>query len=302
VRALTVLTLLLLLLLLCGQAAGGTRQGPPTCPERAPTWATDEPSNGYPTWSPNGEELAFASNRSGRSQIYVLRVADCIARQVTSHPDGGWQPDWSPDGRRIAFVGDVSSSIWIVGADGRGLRRLTRSPRPDYEPAWSPDGRMIAFRRGFLRRAVHVVAPNGRGLRRLRAGANPAWSPTGRRIAFIGPDDGTWVMRSDGSRPRRVKRGAANGDSDVDWAPDGRRLVIAGSTSTQGLTLFVKDLRTGRVRHLRESGNAWAPEWSPNGRWIAFTRVTSDTSEDVFVVRPDGHELRRLTFAPGMTT
>ena len=109
-------------------------------------------------------------------------------------------------------------------------------------------------------------------------------------------------MRSDGSRPRRVKRGAANGDQEVDWGPDGRRLVIAGSTSTQGLTLFVKDLRTGRVRHLRESGNAWAPEWSPDGRWIAFTRVTSDTSEDVFVVRPDGHELRRLTFAPGMTT
>jgi Tol biopolymer transport system component len=109
-------------------------------------------------------------------------------------------------------------------------------------------------------------------------------------------------MRSDGSRPRRVKRGAANGDSDVDWAPSGRWLVITGSTSTQGLTLFVKDLRSGRVRHLRESGNAWAPEWSPNGRWIAFTRVTSDTSEDVFLVQPDGGGLRRLTFAPGITT
>ena len=82
VRAVTVLGLLLLL---CGQAAGGTRQGPPTCPERAPTWATEEPSNGYPTWSPNGEELAFASNRSGRSQIYVLRIAgkfDRIGRWI----------------------------------------------------------------------------------------------------------------------------------------------------------------------------------------------------------------------------
>jgi Tol biopolymer transport system component len=78
--------------------------------------------------------------------------------------------------------------------------------------------------------------------------------------------------------------------------------VIAGSTSTQGLTLFVKDLRTGRVRHLRGSGNAWAPEWSPNGRWIAFTSPTSDTSEDVFVVQPDGGGLRRLTFAPGTWT
>ena len=293
------LAVLALVLLLCGQAAGGTRQAPPTCPERATNWATDEPSNGDPTWSPNGEELAFASNRSGRLQIYVLRVADCIARQVTSHLDGGWQPDWSPDGRRIAFVGYLEGHIWTVGADGRGLRRLTRGARPDYEPAWSPDGRKIAFRRGFQRRVVHVMAPNGRGLRPLRAGQSPAWSPTGRRIAFIGPDDGTWVMRSDGSRPRRVKRGAANGDSDVDWAPDGRRLVITGSTSTQGLTLFVKNLRSGRVRHLGSSGNAWSPEWSPNGRWIAFTRVTSDTSEDVFLVQPDGSGLRRLTFAPG---
>ena len=290
-----VLTLLGLLLLLCGQAAGGTRQGPPTCPERAPTWATDEPSNGDPTWSPNGEELAFASNRSGRLQIYVLRVADCIVRQVTSHPDGGWLPDWSPDGRRIAFVGDVSSSIWIVGADGRGLRRLTRGPRPDYEPAWSPNGRVIAFRRGFLRRAVHVMAPNGRGLRRLRAGFHPAWSPNGRRIAFIGPDDGTWVMRSDGSRPRRVKRGAANGDSDVDWAPDGRKLAVIDDQ--RAVTLF--SLEDGqRTKLTIPPSNILGddhPVFAPDGQKVAFTR-SDGGSENIYVVSTFGGEVRQLTF------
>jgi Tol biopolymer transport system component len=283
-------------------SVGGGQTPVPGCPERWPSWATDEPSNGYPTWSPNGRELAFASNRTGRSQIYVLRVADCTVRQVTSHPAGGWQPSWSPDGRRIAFVGNAEEDIWAVGADGTGLRRITRGERPDYEPSWSPNGRLIAFRRGIPPGSVYLVAPSGRGLRRLRAGSSPAWSPNGRFLAFVGADDATWVMRSDGRGARRVSARVGNGDQDVDWAPDGRRLVIGGSTARGPLSLFVKDVRGGPRRHLRASGNGYAPKWSPDGRWIAFMRPTSDTSEDVFLIRPDGRGLRRLTFAPGITT
>jgi Tol biopolymer transport system component len=296
--------LLGLLVVLAVQPSVGGGQTPiPGCPERWPSWATDEPFNGYPTWSPNGRELAFASNRGGPWQIYVLRVADCTVRQVTSHPAGGWQPDWSPDGRRIAFLGSAEEHIWVVGADGRGLRRLARGRRADYyEPAWSPNGRLIAFRRGAPPGTIYTMTPTGRAVRRLRVGAGPAWSPNGRLIAFVGRDAGTWVMRADGSRPRRVKAAAANGDQDLDWAPDGRRLVIAASTATEGLTLFVKDVRGGRARHLAASGNAYSPSWSPNGRWIAFMRPTADNAEDLFLIRPDGGGLRRLTITPGVTT
>ncbi|MDP9491263.1 MAG: hypothetical protein M3P42_03550 [Actinomycetota bacterium] len=283
-----------------GTAAGGEQQAAPTCPERWPTWATDDPQNGYPAWSPNGRELAFSSNRSGRSQIYVLRAADCAVRQVTSHAAGGWQPDWSPEGRRIVFVGDREEDLWIVGADGKGLRRITRGERPDYDPAWSPDGRKIAFRRGSPPGSLYVIRPTGGGLRMLRAGSGPAWSRNGRFLAFVGPDDATWVMRADGTGRQRITSRVGNGDQDVEWAPDGRRLVIAGSTERGSLTLFVKDLRRGPRRHLRASGNGYAPDWSPS-RLIAFMRPTADNAEDVFVIQPDGRGLRRLTVAPGIT-
>jgi TolB protein len=282
-------------------SVGGGQTPIPGCPERSPSWSTEEPENGYPTWSPDGRELAFSSTRSGQRQIYVLRVADCSVRQVTSHRAGGWQLDWSPDGRRIAFVAGIDDDIWVVDADGGGLRQLTRGPRPDYEPDWSPSGRLIAFHRGAPPGTIYTMAPTGRSLRRLRVGAGPVWSPNGRLIAFVGRDSGTWVMRSDGTRPRRVKAAARNGDQDLDWAPDGRRLVIAASTATVGLTLFVKNLRGGRARHLRASGNAYAPAWSPNGRWIAFMRVTGDNARDLFLIRPDGGGLRQLTFTPRIT-
>jgi Tol biopolymer transport system component len=77
--------------------------------------------------------------------------------------------------------------------------------------------------------------------------------------------------------------------------------VIAGSSEAGALTLFVKVLRGGPRRHLRASGNAYAPDWSPNGRLIAFMRPTADNAEDLFVIRPDGRGVRRLTVAPGST-
>ena len=75
-------------------------------------------------------------------------------------------PAWSPDGRKIAFGGD--GEIYVMNADGRGLRRLTRNPASDGSPAWSPDGRRIAFgseRDGNLE--VYVMNTDGSGQRNL---------------------------------------------------------------------------------------------------------------------------------------
>jgi Tol biopolymer transport system component len=257
----------------------------------------DERENADPAWSHDGRSLAFQSNRTGTSQIYVLRIADCSVRQVTkleSGPDPAEAPDWSPNGRWIVFS-RLDRGLWVVRAEGTGLTQVIGGEAN--WPAWSPNGRTIVFSRGYPDYQLFAVPAKGGKLRGLGPGVGAAWSPDGRRLAFVrGIEGATWVMRADGTQRQRVTHGAINGDQDLAWSPDGRRLVIAGSTE-QGLTLFVKTLG-GRLTHVAGSGNAWAPDWSPDGRELAFARTTSDRSTDLFLISPSGGTARPLTVTP----
>jgi len=142
-------------------------------------------------------------------------------------PDG---PTWSPDGREIAFVSRRErpseserarcrprcerDEIYVVGADGSGLRRLTDNWRSEREPVWSPDGRKILFTRSS---DVYVMNADGGGQRNLTRSAThphatdtaPEWSPDGRQIVFVsnrsdGGKGQVYVMNANGSSKRRL--------------------------------------------------------------------------------------------------
>ena len=115
-------------------------------------------------------------------------------RNITRDRAKDDDPVWSPDGRRIAFLRGRPKSkqgararviryhlygLYVVNADGSGLRRLTRNPNHgDYQLVWSPDGRTIYFGR-------YLVSADGSGARRLPyIPLTAVWSPDGRRIAF----------------------------------------------------------------------------------------------------------------------
>ena len=109
-------------------------------------------------WSPDGRKFAFLGSGGCGDfcfSLYVVRTDGSGLRDVTSELDRrgpgrgpASDPAWSPDGRKLAFVrlsADLGEPIYVVNADGSGLRRLTRGPALDADPAWSPDGRKLAF-------------------------------------------------------------------------------------------------------------------------------------------------------------
>ena len=194
----------------------------------APDEAADGGAEGSLAWSPDGRKLAFL-NDGGCGPILLqplCRESDgsglrnltskLAAAAVVLVTGPASDPAWSPDGQKLAFVrlnAGLGEPIYVVKADGSGLRNLTPKPVGAYaDPAWSPDGRKLAFvsdRDGNSE--VYVMNANGSGQRNLTRNpaydADPAWSPDGRKIAFVSNRDGNYgvyVMNADGSGQRRL--------------------------------------------------------------------------------------------------
>jgi Tol biopolymer transport system component len=156
------------------------------------------------SFSNNGRMIAFTAQRNGKDVMYLMDVARTAVTARIDLPtvDAIWSPVWSPDDKQIAFSGTHGgiTDLYIVNADGSGMRQLTNDEYGDLQPAWSPDGKKLAFTTDrspetnlsilkFSKWRIAVmdlqsgaieVLPNQGGLN-----LNPAWSPDGRQLAFV---------------------------------------------------------------------------------------------------------------------
>ena len=163
----------------------------------------------YPAWSPDGEAIAFSSDRGGETHIWVVPAAGGEPRPVTRIPLGVspsiTAPRWSPDGRQLAYPGVVDGDnleIFLVPLEGGERRRFTFDPTTNVYPDWSPDGRQLAYEsaRGGGR-AIWLATLDGRAAPRLLETALPEgststwprYSPDGRWIAFQAHLPSTYV-------------------------------------------------------------------------------------------------------------
>jgi TolB protein len=237
--------------------------------------------------------IAFIRGSWPTIQLWVMS-ADGSGQRALKAGRTPAAPAWSPDGRRIAFEADDSDTfrdIYVINADGSGLRRLTRHRVDAVRPVWSPDGRSIASNEYYDGTyAIWVLNANGGGELKVTPGwrfAGPAWSRDGRRIAHTHLDSGAvFVVNRDGSGRRVLARmKGAKRSWGVAWSPDGRRIAFV---SDDDMWMMNAD-GSGR----RMLGPYAGAVWSPDSRTIAFTG--SDGDSEIFVVGSDGSGLRNLT-------
>ncbi len=268
-----------------------TEPGPGRTIARSTLW------DGGAEYSPDGQRIAFSSNRGGAREIWVADAAGERAQVLTSFggPMTGTSR-WSPDGRQIAFDSrpDGRSDIFVVSANGGAVRQLTHESADDSRPAWSPDGQFIYFEsdRGG-RREVWRMAPDGRDPVQItrNGGAAALPSPDGQRVYYkrLAPDaNRLYQVRLDGSGDEPVlPQDMIVPTMSFAVSPRGLWFMSRPPGETTGWSIWTKRFAGGAVNHVMKidgpvySGFNLAV--SPDERHVLVTRVDPSGSDLMLV-------------------
>jgi hypothetical protein len=203
----------------------------------------------------------------------------------------------------------IAILIFVMNADGSGLRNITNAWGDDEEPAWSPDGKQLAFISRFGgRKDLCVIAMDGSGRRTIQSGeiAAPAWSPDGQHLAFaMKAESMTGICEFDLARGTlRNIVAKAPMDSHPTYWPDGSRLAYIQRFDKGRYLAQIGVDGQGEKQLLRVNGADW-PAVSTDGRRLLFRSGGPDSGDkpgpyDVLVFEVASGTTKRLTNDSGM--
>jgi len=287
----------------------------------------DPASDLYPSWSPDGRQIAFLRFRSWdpSATIHVVSPLGGAERKVGDLPGASSQIAWSPDGRWLAVrrsrspgeTSPTSGGIHLIPLQEGEPRALTSPDPPGYDahPAFSPDGGRLAYAScgvGLFPPCNVQVVEVGRDLvprgpaRRLTDQAagivGLTWSRDGRSIIYSSAHVGTdrarlWRVATSGDWPPERLEFVPQGAIGPVVAPARDRLAFTHTTFDVDIHRFERE---GPSRPLLVSSLPdYAPTFSPDGRKIAFESGRSGEREEIWLADADGSNPTQLTKGPG---
>ena len=265
----------------------------------------------HPAMSPQGDAIAFVSDRNGSFELYVRSLGGG-SQEVPLTNDGrqNMHPAWSPDGRFLAYHSNQRGGIWVIPSRGGTPRQLSSTGA---RPAWSPDGAIIAYQsdefgdiapNGYSAQVgstIWLVNADGTHARELTKGTSPAgghsapaWSHSGRFVAYSvfdgGDDNGIWIVSTETGSTWPLER--RSGLYDPIFTADDSAIIAAGADAL--IVRFPVDARTGKLNATREViPVAGVPgvrglSLSPDGRRLAFAGLSLDSQIWSLALKPEG--------------
>ena len=264
-------------------------------------------------------QIAFASDRSGLPQIYLINIDGTDLKLLTNMSDGACQPAWAPDGQSLVFTSPCPDSeetysgagLWILDMANLQRQPLLTTPGGDYDPAWSLDGKRIAFTSERMGRPqIYVMTLDGSPPVNVSGGifapeVQPTWSAQFTALVFVSYRNGAaqvWLMSDGGGNAQRFARGDSP-DTHPAWSHDGQLVVFQRSLSgvprligTRFDDLGVPDFRVCQQSPY-SSQPMVDPDFSPDDRWLVFESwpdgvnhniaIMTTTCANVTVLDPD---------------
>jgi TolB protein len=205
------------------------------------------------SWSPAGDELAYAADTPDGTAIFVADLAGEVDR-ITDPTRKGIDPAWAPDGKSIAYVSAASTTLHSVAPDGSNEHELASLKDIVLWPDWSPDGALIAVSAVKDDQLdIFTVSADGKTVTNLSHDPSPEFSPS--------------------------------------WSPDGKRLAWARAPADESARAYVvvSDRAGTRVVELRTPADLAPPVWSPDGtRLYSYVGNDTDGFYQLLVLDPEG--------------
>ncbi len=286
---------------------------------------TEEPTlEPTPASTPTGGgrgQIAFASDRDGIPQIYLINLDRTGLQQLTNMQDGACQPAFSPDGSQLLFISPCSknreqylgSSIWLLSLDTMETRQLPTIPGGgDYDPAWDPNGERIAFtsvRDGWQQ--IYVMNLDGSDARNISDGYEvdyqPVWDPRGINLLFTavrGELSEIMIMSDTGGNEQLFTMAESQGHSHSDWSKDGEYILFerkVGEIPRLAVKRLEDRMKIGNQVCL-EGSRASQPmaegKWSPDSRWIVFETWPDGIEHDIAIISSSCTNYTEITSDP----
>jgi Tol biopolymer transport system component len=239
------------------------------------TRLTNDPGDDIiPAWSPQGDYIAFMSNRTGSYEIFIIKPDGSSISQITNNiTKDALDPVWSPDGSKIGF--EVEWQLFIMNNDGSQLENIIPGTI-SHGLKWSPNGLSILFRSLQENDGEYLFVMNleNRVVTQLTDSGivnEATWSPDSNKIAYTNfAEAKTYVIDADGTNNTEFLCGGKHFLSyGLQWSPDGTRIVFGSPTGT---CKTVPDELSCGIYAIKSNGNdciqltsllSASPKWKP---------------------------------------
>lgn len=262
--------------------------------------------------SPDGSLIAFKSAKGGTYDIWTVPSAGGEPKQLTRMRGREMAPRFTPDGRHIVFEADYGGTnvrdLYLISSEGGEPVQLTDHPLNDRGASFSPDGKLYFTTQMFWDSSLTVMDLETHEIRRVGAGGGIV-SPDGSMAVFTQnrkprDDDQSnsdiYVMSTAGGESRSLTPDTEDAlDRAPAWSPDSKTIAFISDRNGWN-NLGIIDVETGATRMLlKEPYEHSEPRWSPDGRWISFTK-NIDYHYHIFRVPSEGGPAEQLTEREGV--
>lgn len=272
-----------------------------------------------------GEKLAFASTRTGETQVWLHDFIEDSSEQLTFIEGGACQPEWSPDGRRLAFVSPcqenqnlyTSSQIFVIDIESRDITLLPVEVG-SFDPDWSPDGKKLLYTFATDANLTQIE------LLDLESGTsepliieeglnfNPDWSPSGESLVFVSTSAGGFRLflldNFPGAEILSFSRSGSFDNLSPVWHPFGEKIVFnqkpleGGVLDLVSIGLNMLGIPIGEYFEEPIGSSSLIvkvdPAYSSDGLWIAYESWPDGENHDIYILFQDESNEIRVTSDP----